>query len=522
MNERVTVLPAPRGMEIHGDACIDLAPLRIHAPDPDCADAVDVLVDALAAVGVDAKTVPDADAANAWFALVPLPWVESLPADLREEAYELRVDKSGLHLHVSTRRGLCMGVQTVRQLLGTGTPIPPLTIRDHPRFPWRGLLLDVSRHFFDAQTVKRFIDLAVLHRLNTFHWHLTDDQGWRLPVDGYPKLTEIAAWRTETVVGWGWPVEEFDGTPHGGYYTHDEIRDVVAYAAHRGVRIIPEIDLPGHVQALLAAYPEFGNLAQHPAVRRTFGVSTHVLNLEPGTFAFVEAVLDTVCRLFPLEIIHLGGDEAPTEEWTADPRIRERMRGLGIDAPEGVQNHWTRRLAEMLRERGRTMACWDEVAERETTLPEGLTLMHWRDKEGDVATLHALAAGHSVVQTPCRWTYFDHCQAGKPDHDTEPLAIGGDALTLERVHRWDPLEGIPQAYAHLILGGQGQLWSEYIPTPAHLEYMTYPRAIALAEVLWGGAARAPWPTFRARLLRHEGFLKQLHVNVRPLEKDAKS
>ena len=450
----------------------------------------------------------------------PLP-ANQAAAGFMDEAYRLTVTPENILIEGASPAGVACGIQSLRQLLsGQRAPLtlPALVVEDRPAMAWRGLHLDVSRHFRTAEDVRRFIDLAALHKFNVFHWHLTDDQGWRLPVEGYPRLTETAAWRDGTLIGHQDqpPQERYDGVRHGGYYTHEEIRGVVDYAAARGIHVLPEVDLPGHVQALVTAYPEFGNSGQAPGVRQRWGISPHTLNLEPATFAFLERLVDTVAGLFPFHYLHFGGDEALVGEWEASPRIQEHKRALGLPDDHAVQGYFTRRIHEMATRHGRAMIGWDEIIERNEP-PHEVAVMSWRDsyKLATPPHLKALQGRHPLVLASCSTTYFDAYQAEGEAKAREPLAIGS-FISWEKVYAWQPLADIPAAQQAGLLGAQAQLWAEYIPTCAHLDYMTYPRACALAQVLWTGTAREPLAAFRPRLEHHLARLGRLGVSYRPL------
>lgn len=446
-------------------------------------------------------------------------------AGFADERHRITVTENRIHLAAASPAGVARGVQSLRQLFSGQSrclAVPCLVIDDAPALGWRGLHLDVSRHFRDAADVRRFIDLAALHKFNLFHWHLTDDQGWRLPVAGYPRLTEIAAWRGGTLVGHerDHATGRTDGARHGGAYTEEEIRGIVAHAAARGVHILPEVDVPGHVQALVTAYPEFGNTGAAPGVREHWGISGTTLNLEAPTFAFLEKVADTLAALFPFRYIHFGGDEALTLEWAASPAIQARKRELGLATDRDVQGYFTARLCAMAAARGRAVIGWDEVFEHDRP-PAGTAMMFWRDFAGREETtleLDALRAGHPLVLANHSRTYFDHYQ--QPDaagEGREPLAIGGH-LPLERVYAWRPLARYPEELRPGVLGAQAQLWTEYIPTRAHLDYMAYPRACALAQVLWTGEGRESGESFSRRLAAHLARLDRLDVRYRPMDR----
>ncbi|MGH9063075.1 MAG: beta-N-acetylhexosaminidase [Acidimicrobiales bacterium] len=480
--------------------------------------------------------------------------IEDRLATLGPEGYRLVVSPDGAGIRACSPAGLAHGVQTLRQLLPpavfrhapvAGEPwvAPCVEIEDAPRFSWRGGHLDTARHFLPLSFLLRYVDLLAVHKLNVLHLHLTDDQGWRLPSRRYPRLTEVGSWRRESMAGHhsdlpsgsepggpsaggssdggssdggsgrrsgGEPGPRFDGIPHGGHYSVDDLRELVAYAAERFVTVVPEVDLPGHTQAAIAAYPGLGNRDVPPEVGTEWGVSDHVLNLEDDTLAFCRHVLTEVVDLFPSVFVHTGGDECPTTEWRASRRAEERVRALGLGGVEEIQSWYTHRLADVLTGAGRRLVGWDETLEG--GLPPGAVVMSWRGEEGGVA---AARAGHDVVMTPERRCYFDHYQSDDPD---EPLAIGG-CTTLQDVYGYDPvppdLAGDPEAQAH-VLGTQFQVWTEYLPSAEAVEYMAFPRACALAEVAWS-EDHGDFSDFSERLRAHIGRLDSLGVNYRPLE-----
>ncbi len=444
-------------------------------------------------------------------------------ADLGAEGYRLTVTPQQINLRAPQPVGLFYALQSLRQLAPPesfrSTPvsdvawdIPCVEIEDTPRFGWRGAMLDVGRHFMPKDFVLKFIDLLALHKLNVFHWHLTDDQGWRIEIKRYPRLTEVGAWRKETVVGH--PRHhlkpEFDGTPHGGFYTQDEVREVVAYAQTRGVTVVPEIEMPGHAQAAIAAYPELGNTGELLPVYTTWGVNENVYNVEESTLQFLQNVLDEVLALFPSEFIHIGGDEVPKVQWESSPAAQARMRELGLKDAEALQSYFIRRMDAYLTERGRRLLGWDEILEG--GLAANATVMSWRGVQGGI---DAASAGHDVVMAPNSYLYLDYYQS--ENRDAEPLAIGG-FVPLEKVYSYEPVSAeIDAEKAHHVLGAQAQLWTEYIKTPAHVEYMAYPRLCALAEVTWTPAARKDYANFTTRLQTHLRRLAELGVNYRRLD-----
>ncbi|MGH7220984.1 MAG: beta-N-acetylhexosaminidase, partial [Nitrospiraceae bacterium] len=374
--------------------------------------------------------------------------------------------------------------------------VPCVQIEDYPQFQWRGALLDVARHFMPKEFVKKFIDLLALHKLNSFQWHLTDDQGWRIEIKKYPKLTQIGAWRKETLVG---RLEhesqkelKFDGTSHGGFYTQDDAREIVEYARVRHINVVPEIEMPGHAQAAIAAYPELGNTGHLLEVGTKWGVVENIFNPKETTILFLQDVLTEVLEMFPSGFIHTGGDEAVKTQWKASAEVQARIKELGLKNEEELQGYFTGRMAEFLSSRGRRLIGWDEILEG--GVPRNATVMSWRGEKGGIA---AAQAGHDVVMAPTGYTYFDYYQSR--DKDKEPLAIGG-YLPLETVYGYDPVprEIAPEFRKH-VLGSQGQLWTEYLPYPKRVEYMAFPRLAALAEVTWTSKEKKNYAEFLERL-----------------------
>jgi hexosaminidase len=425
---------------------------------------------------------------------------ESFPA----EGYELNVDGEGIEVRASQFPGFLYALQSLEQLLPAavyGTEpapdaaweVPCVKIADAPRFAYRGMHLDVARHFFSVDEVKRYIDVMAIHKLNTLHWHLTDDQGWRIEIKRYPELTAVGSIRKATVVRKEWGT--YDGTPYGGFYTQDEIRDVVKYAADRGVTVIPEIDLPGHMLAALTAYPELGCTGGPYEVWGRWGVADDVLC--PGrekTFEFLEGVLTEVMELFPSEYIHIGGDECPKVRWEKCPRCQAKIRQLGLKddgehtAEHYLQSYVTDRIGKFLARHGRRIIGWDEILEGRA--PSDAVVMSWRGSEGGIA---AAKLGHDVIMTPNSHFYFDYYQS--LDTDAEPFGIGG-YIPMEQVYSYDPAfpELTPEQQRH-ILGVQANLWTEYVLSDEHLEYMLLPRLAALSEVQWCLPETKDWNRF---------------------------
>lgn len=386
--------------------------------------------------------------------------------------------------------------------------LPCMEIEDRPAFAWRALMVDVARHFMPKRELFRIIELMALLQFNVMHLHLTDDQGWRVEIDGYPRLTEVATWRKESQVGPSWS-EEFDGRPHGGFYTQQDLRELVAYAAERHVSIMPEVDLPGHMEAAIAAYPNFGTSREKTEVRTKWGVSTNVLNLDPTTIGFVMEVVRQLADIFPFEFFSIGGDECPTQGWAADPGTQARKAELGIDSDRGVQAWYTKHVADYLRERGRRIVAWDEVLEEE--LDDDVVILSWRGMRGAEV---GLARGLDVISCPTSYCYFDYRQS---ESSEEPVPVGV-AVTLERVYSFDPvpkgkfLEDGPGR----VLGGQGNLWAEFMNTSRSFDFAAFPRAAALAEVLWSGPGR-DFKDFERRLPGLLARFDVLGVEYRPLD-----
>lgn len=429
----------------------------------------------------------------------------AMPAD----GYRLEITPGRAEIVAGSAAGAFYAVQTLRQLIPAAAygaanvravELPVVTIEDKPCLGYRGMMLDVCRHFFTVDEVKEALDIMALHKLNVFHWHLTDDQGWRIEIKKYPKLTEVGSVRSRTLIGRdpGGEYDEnckFDETPYGGYYTQDEIRDIVAYAADRAITVIPEIDLPGHMLSALTAYPELGCTGGPYEVWGRWGVADDVLC--PGqekTFEFLEDVLDEVVGLFPSELIHIGGDECPKVRWEKCPRCQARIRQLGLRDKDGytaehyLQGYVTDRIGKYLAERGRRIIGWDEILEGQA--PSDAIVMSWRGSAGGIK---AAKLGHDVIMTPNSHFYFDYYQS--PDADAEPFGIGG-CVTIDKVYSFDPMADLtPGQQAH-ILGVQANLWTEYIASDDHLEYMLLPRLAALSEVQWCQPGVKDWVRFR--------------------------
>ena len=450
------------------------------------------------------------------------------------ENYQLRVAESGVEIVAPSAAGVFYGTRTLRQLLPAELlrsapvlgpvlgaagqdPAPAarpvelegVEIEDGPRFAWRGIHLDVARHFFPKRFVLRLIDLASLHKLNTLHLHLTDDQGWRFQVDSYPLLTEVGAWRRESPAG-HYREGRGDGVPHGGFYTRADLAEIVAYAAQRFVTLVPEVDMPGHMLAAIASYPQLGNTGRQFEVYTSWGISDHVLNLDERTIRFCKDVFDELTGIFPGPYVHMGGDECPRTEWEASPEARKLWESLGLDGAHQLQSWFSRQMADALTAQGRVTVGWTEILEGGA--PPGAVVMVWRGEDAREVAIEAAEAGHDVVMSPETWTYFDWAYSDSPE---EPLAIR-PAISVSDVYSLEPVPaGLPAGLEGNIIGTQCQLWTEYVPTPEHAEYMYFPRVCAFSEVAWSAGERR-WEEFEPRLVAHMARLDALGVNYRPL------
>lgn len=458
-----------------------------------------------------------------------LNFVVSFDEQLPTEGYRLHIGDGAIALAVKDIGGAHAGVQTLRQLAGAdayrsaavGIPgaleLPAVEIEDFPRTAWRGVLLDVSRHFMPKNDVFRFIENAAAHKLNVLQFHITDDQGWRFESKHYPKLTEVSSWRKESIHG-TWRDGVGDGRPHGGFYTQDDLREIVAFAAQRGITVLPEIDVPGHVQAVLEAYPELAASPNSVEVRTTWGVSPHVLDPGPKALEFFKNILDEVLEVFPAEVIGLGGDEVPTTQWFENEEIVARAKELGLGDVSDLHGWFVGELAKYLVEAGRRPVVWDEAMSQ--YLPREAIVTSWR---GYARGVWAAEAGHDVVMAPEQVLYLDHRAS---ERDDEPVPVGF-SRTVTDVYAFDPLPGdlAEQAAAAPgdLLGAQAQVWTEHLDNPRRVDYATYPRLTAFAEAVWSPEAdRSPGTSaseeFLARLETHHlPRLAAAGIEFRPLE-----
>lgn len=501
----IAVVPRPESViEEPGTFRLTAAtPVVLIGSDPRLAWAADALDTAIRPLfGRGLKRLPD-DAAPR--KAVYLRLVDSLGA----EAYRLTATPDRIDVCAGDPAGAFYAVQTLRQLLPApdgrrvrAAELPAVRITDRPALAYRGMMLDVARHFFTVDEVERTLDLLALHKMNVFHWHLTDDQGWRLAIRRYPELTRVGSVRRRTLIGKD-PGGEYDAscrydeTPHGGFYTQEEVREVVDYAARRFITVVPEVEFPGHAVAALASYPWLSCTGEPYEVRQTWDIDDRVFCIgRERTFRFIEEVLDEVLELFPGPYVHIGGDECPTQMWEQCPHCRERMRTEGLSTPRQLQGYATARIERFLADRGRRLIGWDEILDGGVS--PTATVLSWRGTEGG---LRAARQGNPVIMAPTHSCYLDYYQTDDPA--SEPLAWGG-CVTLERAYSFDPCAGLDAEARRCVLGVQANLWTEYIPDFGQAQYMLLPRLSALAEVGWSTGPK-DCADFLARLRRLRRF-----------------
>ena len=441
------------------------------------------------------------------------------PDIANKEGYVLTTTPEGISINGQTENGVFYGIQTLRKSIpaeakGATILIPAGEIKDEPRFSYRGMHLDVGRHFFPIEFIKKYIDLLALHNMNTFHWHLTEDQGWRIEIKKYPKLTEIGSQRSRTVIGRN--TQEYDNTPYGGFYTQEEAKEIVKYAQERYITVIPEVDLPGHMLAALAAYPEMGCTGGPYEVCPRWGVFEDVLCIgNDKTMQFLEDVMSEIIEIFPSEYVHIGGDEAPRDRWKECPKCQARIKAEGLKADKNhtaedrLQSYCMTRIEKFLNSKGRRIIGWDEILEGDVA--PNATVMSWRGASGGIK---AAQMGHDVIMTPNTYCYFDYYQTA--DTKDEPLGIGG-YVPIEKVYSLDPTFDLNEEQKKHIIGAQANLWTEYIATTEHVEYMVLPRMAALAEVQWTQPEKKDFKDFTTRLAslmkfyQRDGFNYAKHV-----------
>ncbi len=500
----VSIIPKPNHLVEKSGVFIINAPLRIKAIS-EFKDASNFLEDCFRPMGVQINQETHSKVIH---------FTKDSTIQNRE-GYLLDVAPNSIDIKAQTNRGAFYAVQTLLQLFpsslleeANGTEsisIPCLYIEDSPSFPYRGMHLDVSRHFFPPDFIKKYIDALAMLKMNTFHWHLTDDQGWRIEIKKYPKLQEISAYRDQTLLGhYSDQPHQFDGQRYGGFYTQEEIKDIVAYAQKRQITVIPEIEMPGHSQAAIAAYPELSCQGKEVEVAQKWGVFETIYCTKETTFDFLQDVLDEVMVLFPSEYIHIGGDEAPKIQWQQCPDCQKRIKDEGLKDEQELQSYFIKRIETYLNSKGRQIIGWDEILEG--GLAPNATVMSWRGTEG---AIKAARQKHNVIMTPTSHCYFDYYQS---DDEGEPLAIGG-YLPLEKVYAFNPIPGeLSEEESEYILGAQGNVWTEYISTTDQVEYMVFPRILAMSEVVWTQPELMDYPEFTKRVEFFNKRLEALNYN----------
>lgn len=421
--------------------------------------------------------------------------------DWGEEGYTLTINPRQVVISANNPKGIFYGIQTLLQTIPFEgrKEIPCLFIKDKPQFAWRGMMLDVSRHFFTVKEVKEFLDVLATYKINIFHWHLTDDQGWRLEIKKYPKLTTVAAWRMEKPGAVFFHKDSTLNEPevkYGGFYTQQEAREIVAYAKDRNITVIPEIDMPGHSEAALAAYPQFSCRQQPQRVTNAYGpppgASDNYCPANDSTFVFLENILTEVMNIFPSKYIHIGGDEVDKKEWKNDPKCQELIKEKGLKDEEGLQSYFIHRIAKFLKEHGRKVIGWDETLEG--GLAPQAVVQSWRGIKGGIeaAQLH-----HDVIMSPANQLYFNRYQG---DPQTEPLAAKWTINTLKKVYEYNPVPTeLDSTEAKFIIGAEGAIWTEFFKTNSYLQYMLLPRLLALSEITWSDSDIKDWEDFLRKM-----------------------
>ncbi len=501
--KNITVVPYPNEVELtEGTFNAKGADFHYSADfDQAAKDIIGKFAEQLSLVTGSRSTVEEGDAGKGF--------VFILDTTVPEEAYNLTISRKAAIVKASSLRGVNYAVQTIKQMLpveifgkeeaaDADWALQCATINDAPRFGYRGMHMDVSRHFFDMDMVKKYLDIMEVHKLNTLHWHLTDDQGWRVEIKKYPKLTEVGSIRKETLIGHSRTSKEYDGIPYGEgcWFSQEQVKEIIAYAAAKGINIIPEIDLPGHMRAALAAYPEYGCTGGPYDVWTRWGIADEVLCAgNESTMLFLEDVLTEIADLFPSEYVHIGGDECPKVCWEKCPECQKKIRELGLKddkeykAEHYLQSYVMDRMTKHLESKGKKIIGWDEILEGKVS--DNAIVMSWRGTKGG---LKAAKMGHDAIMTPNSFFYLDYYQS--EDKENEPLAIGGH-LPVEKCYSYEPYaEGMTDEEKAHILGVQANLWTEYIATNEHLEYMLLPRMTALSEVQWCQPENKSWERFQ--------------------------
>ncbi len=417
--------------------------------------------------------------------------VLSIDKNLAPEGYTLDITNGGVVIKGGSEQGVFYGLQSLRQVVfhskgGKKVKVECMKVEDKPHFAYRGGMLDVCRHIFSVEEVKKYIDILAMHKMNRFHWHLTEDQGWRIEIKKYPNLTKVGSMRKETLVGLHTKKNNnYDGKPYGGFFTQEQVRDIVRYAAERYIEVIPEIDMPGHMIAALASYPELGCTKGPYEVRTRWGISKDVLCVgRESTFEFIEGVLDEVAALFPSKFIHIGGDECPKHRWKVCPECQQRMKEEGLKDEHELQSYFMKRVEKYLSEKhGRSIIGWDEILEGGVS--KTATVMAWRGAQRGIL---AAKLGNQVIMTPRHYCYLDYCQTSDHDGNNEPICAAGNGkkyqLPLRKVYSLDPYNELNEEQRKVIVGVQGNMWTEYVATFDHVQHMILPRTAALAEVGW--------------------------------------
>ncbi|WP_268225718.1 beta-N-acetylhexosaminidase [Sinomicrobium oceani] len=498
--EKVGIIPQPVEMEFKNDVFVMDEDTKISYPES-FAQVVGFFSDYVANLSAIRMEKTPEDAKNT------IVFKEDSSID-NEEGYKLSVQPKKIIISASSPKGAFYAVQSLRQLMPVALEegnykedgdkeisIPTVEVYDEPRFAYRGQMLDVGRHFFPVEFIKKYIDLMSMFKFNKFHWHLTEDQGWRIEIKKYPKLTEVGAYRDSTIIGHYYDEpREWDTRKYGGFYTQEEVKEVVKYAQERYVTVIPEIEMPGHSEAALASYPELGCTGGPYQVQGIWGIHSNIYCTKEETFTFLEGVLDEVMALFPSKYIHIGGDEAPKDKWEQCDVCQALIRSEGLADEHELQSYFIQRIEKYLNSKGREIIGWDEILEG--GLAPNATVMSWRGTEGAV---EAAKQHHDVIMTPTAYCYLDYYQYKEDKEKKEPLAIGG-YLPMKKVYSFEPIpEELTAEEAKYVLGSQVNLWTEYIDSPEKVEYMEYPRAIAMGEVAWSAKERKDFDDFLYRL-----------------------
>lgn len=501
--ENLPLIPIPKQIEFKKEYFELDKNTVIFSPDANCFEALFLKENIYLQTGLDLKITSSYPKGKSIQMSIQIPDTTNFD----KEKYQLSISKNGVQFSSFSNQGLFYGIQTFLQSIPfqklESVKIPCVTIVDEPKYKWRGMHLDVCRHFFSIDFIKKYIDYIAMYKMNTFHWHLTDDQGWRIEIKKYPKLTEVGAWRKGSMIG-HYNEQKFDTIRYGGFYTQEEIKEVVKYAKERHVTIVPEIEMPGHSIAALASYPEFSCTGGPFEVAKGWGVFEDVFCPKDETFVFLENVLAEVINLFPSEYIHIGGDESPKVRWKSCQHCQLLIKKEGLRDEHELQSYFIQRIEKFVNSKGRKIIGWDEILEG--GLAPNAAVMSWRGTEGGIA---AAKQKHFVVMSPGSHCYFDHYQG---DPKNEPIAFGG-YTTVEKVYAFNPTPNeLSTEEATYILGAQANVWTEYIGTPEHVEYMIMPRMAALSEVLWGIANASNYKNFEKRLIKHFDFYENRGIN----------